>query len=254
MRQQDGEPSTSIPDPRTGLITVCCSSESSSKQSKIYLSRNPIIADYILMMRDENCPATQFRYNVSELAHLLAYEASGLLDLKRKEITLKLESGHPAAATMTDSSEVSVVAPTRSGLVLAAAVQRYFPHAPEGHVVLARRPGGGAPEILHSRLPRRLTKQVFFVDSTIVTGATALQLVGAMVAKHGATPHGCFVCIACTIEGAKNFFARFPNIPIVTGSISDQIDKETNQMTPGFGEIGDRLYNTDYDLELHRDM
>lgn len=232
--------------------------------AKLFIANNPIVKNLILMLRDRDCPSTQFRANLHSLGYLLTYEAIGLLPLQYRSVAFRstyqkrtdLDTATPGLhlaiqGDFIDDRDVSLICALRSALPLSNAAQLLFPLAAEGHIIAERKCDGGDVDTVFMRLPENPAKLSIFFDTIIATGKTAVHLVQTIEKKFNRLDVSCFICVAATIEGLQTFFGRYPEIPMVLGDMSDKLD-DWNQMKPGFGEIDDRIYNTKYDLTSHK--
>ena len=98
------------------------------------------------------------------------------------------------------------------------------------------------PVYYYEKLPADIDQRlVIIANPMLATGSFAIVTAGRMKKK------GCnslvFFCLNAAPEGVSTFQNAHPDIPIITAALDRQLDKNC-YILPGFGDAGDRIYNT----------
>jgi uracil phosphoribosyltransferase len=178
-----------------------------------------------------------FNELVSEIAHLLAYEATRRLPLTKREIKTPLETFE---ADDLENSDFLIVPILRAGLGMAEGLLEFLPMATVGHIGCYRDEKTLKPQNYYFKMPKNAQSAYCFVcDPMLATGGTAVETI-TLLKKHG-VKHITFLCIVAAPEGVSKTLAAHPDVPIYTASLDRQLN-DRGYILPGLGDAGDRLW------------
>lgn len=199
---------------------------------------HPLVKARVAMLRDESTPTELFRRTLSQLAALVAFEATRRLALSDKSVTTPLAkcAGHALR------DPVTIVPILRAGLGMAEALLAVLPEARVGHVGLARNEKTFLPEHYYFKAPADLgSSSVFIVDPMLATGNSAGDAADELK-RQGAKDLTLIALVGC-VQGATHFRERHPDIPVFLAAMDPELNA-TAYIVPGLGDAGDRYFGT----------
>jgi uracil phosphoribosyltransferase len=205
----------------------------------LVLVRHPLVQHKLSLMRDKRTGVKEFRELASEMAVLLAYEATRDLELEDIGLETPLESGFfPTLA----GKKLALVAILRAGLVLAEALVNLIPAAKVGHIGLYRDPDSLEPVEYYAKLPQDIgERRVFLLDPMLATGGSVLKSISIL--KGAGAQAISLICILASPQGVELINRAAPDVEIVTASVDRGLDQH-GYIVPGLGDAGDRLFGT----------
>ena len=199
---------------------------------------HPLVAHRITVLRDENTTSPVFRRAVSEIAALLAYEATRELHVER--ISVRTPTGLEADGVRLQAPGPLLVPILRAGLGLLDGFLSVLPEAEVGMVGLRRNEETFEPEQYAQKLPANLKgRDVFVLDPMLATGGS-LAFCCQLLIDKGAEQITAVSVIAAP-EGVKRVRDACPNVRIVTAALDPALN-ERAFIVPGLGDAGDRLF------------
>ena len=121
---------------------------------------HPLVQHKVSILRDENTGTKQFKELVSELAVLLAYEATRDLPLEDVDVQTPVDVAH---CKMLSGKKMAIVPILRAGLGMVEGVQTLVPSAKVGHICLYRDPETLQPVEYYCKLPADIEERDVFV-------------------------------------------------------------------------------------------
>lgn len=203
------------------------------------VSRHPLVAHKLTLMRRRNTPVAAFRQLMRELSWLLAAEA--LADLPLAPVPVET----PLAATTGQrlAREVCFVSILRAAEGFVPGLLELLPSASVGHVGLYRDETTLKPVCYYCKLPPDIAgRRVVVGDPMLATGGTAVEAV-RLVKEAGAREIG-FLCLVAAPEGVAALRAAHGDVPIHAGALDERLNAQ-GYILPGLGDAGDRLYGTE---------
>jgi len=206
----------------------------------VFVSQHPVIAHHLALLRDKNCPSSQFRSHVRIISRLLAAEATR--DLKTRDVSvttpLTVTNGHVLA------TPTPVLVPIlRAGLGLMPGFEDILPDAATGHIGLYRDEELKRPVQYLIRLPDVKGRAVFIIDPMLATGHSTVKAIDILI-ERGADPTLIkAVCLIAAPEGIAVVRQHYPQIAIHAASVDSHLN-ENAYIVPGLGDAGDRLFDT----------
>ncbi|KAK9670838.1 hypothetical protein K7432_017380 [Basidiobolus ranarum] len=202
-------------------------------------SKHPLIAHKLSLLRDKNSSAKQSRELLEEIAYLLAYEAMQDLDLK--EIG-QMESPLAPYTGEAIKDKIGLVPVLRSGLSLVNGFLTMIPTARILHIGLYREQISLQPVEYYNKLPKEPNVDLCIVlDPMVATGGTSVETINIL--KDWGVKRIKFVCVCASKAGLEALLEAHPDVTIYTGVVDETLSKE-GYIVPGFGDCGDRIYQT----------
>ncbi|WP_172331091.1 uracil phosphoribosyltransferase [Mangrovicoccus sp. HB161399] len=200
---------------------------------------HPLVQHKLTQMRMKETPTADFRRNLREIAHLLAYEVMRDLPLEKTAIETPME---PMMAPQIEGKKLVLVSILRAGNGLLEGVLDLVPQARVGHIGLYRDPETLVAVEYYLKVPSDIEdRPVIVVDPMLATANSAsaaltrLKEVGAKNMK--------FLCLLAAPEGIETLTRDHPDVPIYTAAIDERLD-DHGYIRPGLGDAGDRMFGT----------
>ncbi len=201
--------------------------------------KHPLVQHKVAILRNELTGTKEFGELISELATLLAYEATA--DLALEEVTVQTPVA-PAGCRMLKGRKLAIVPILRAGLGMVQGVQVLLPAAKVGHIGLYRDPDTLLPVEYYCKLPPDVDKRdIFVVDPMLATGGSACDAIDNL--KRRGAKSIKFLCIIAAPEGVKKLQQKHPDVAIFTAALDEKLN-EHGYIVPGLGDAGDRLFGT----------
>lgn len=204
----------------------------------VHISRHPVIAHKMTLLRDKRTPPPAFYRTVRELGALLAYESTADLKLEPVRIETPIEA-------MTGSElagGVGIVPILRAGLGLAEGFREVLPDAAVWHLGLRRDERTLEPIEYYNQLARSNNLQVCFsVDPMLATGGSAIDALNIL--KRYGVPHLRYVALIGAPYGLWKLREAHPDVPIYLAALDERLD-DRGYICPGLGDAGDRQFGT----------
>ena len=197
---------------------------------------HPIVQARLTVMRDERSSNAEFRAALRELATLLVYEATRVLQTAAVPITT------PVAPTagIAIANPPLLVPVLRAGLGMAEAAFNLLPESQMGFVGLARDEDTHEPTPYMASLPESLAgRPVIVLDPMLATGGSLLHCLH-LLAGRGASD----LTVVCALAAPEGL-ARIEESGLATRVYTASIDERLNEnayIVPGLGDAGDRQF------------
>jgi uracil phosphoribosyltransferase len=200
---------------------------------------HPLVQHKLSVLRDIRTGPTEFRELVSELAMLMAYEATREFSLAESTVTT------PICETTTKvlaGKKVAVVPILRAGLGMVDGILSLIPAAKIGHIGLYRDPETLEPVEYYCKLPEDIgERDVMIVDPMLATGGSAVAAIG-FLRERGAKSIRLLSIIAAP-EGVAAVTQADPDVRVYVCAVDAHLNSH-GYIVPGLGDAGDRLYGT----------
>jgi uracil phosphoribosyltransferase len=205
---------------------------------QVHISRHPVVAHKMTLLRDRLTAPPEFYRIVRELGALLAYESTADLKLEPVRIETPLE---PMTGSML-AGGVGIVPILRAGLGLAEGFREVLPDAAVWHLGLRRDERTLEPIEYYNQLARSSNLQVCFsVDPMLATGGSAIDALNVL--KRYGVPHLRYVALIGAPYGLLKLRQAHPDVPIFLGTLDERLD-DRGYICPGLGDAGDRQFGT----------
>jgi uracil phosphoribosyltransferase len=204
----------------------------------VHVSRHPLVAHKLTLLRDKATEPKKFRELVRELSWLLGYEAMADLAVRPIEVETPLE---PMTGARLEP-KVGLIPVLRAGLGMVDAMLELMPAAEVWHIGLYRDERTLQPVEYYNKLPDAATVQVCLIlDPMLATGGSAAATVDILKAWGAARIKQ--VSLIAAPEGIATLSAAHPDIEIHVGAVDRQLN-ERGYIQPGLGDAGDRQFGT----------
>ena len=212
---------------------------SEQKTGKVMILDHPLIQHKISKIRNKHTGVKEFRELASEIATLMAYEATRNLPLEERVIETPVA---PATVKVLAGKKLALVPILRAGLGMVDGVLTLIPAAKVGHIGLYLDPETLQPVKYYCKLPKDIENmEVFVTDPMLATGGTAVAGIDFVKAK-GAKKIT-FLCILAAPEGVKALQAAHPDVDIYAAAYDSHLN-DHGYIVPGLGDAGDRIFGT----------
>ncbi|GHO52811.1 uracil phosphoribosyltransferase [Ktedonobacter robiniae] len=205
---------------------------------RVHISRHPVMAHKMTLLRNKETPAAQFYRLVKEIGSLLAYEATAGLALREKTIETPLEQmqGYKLAGG------IGITPILRAGLGLAEGFREVLHDVQIWHLGLRRDERTLQALEYYNQLPHKVDLQICYaVDPMLATGGSAIDAVNILKAKG--IQRISFVCIIAAPYGLLKLSEAHPDIDIYIAALDERLNDQ-GYIVPGLGDAGDRQFGT----------
>ena len=200
---------------------------------------HPLVQHKVAILRDISTGTKQFKELVSELAVLLAYEATRDLPLEDVDVQTPVDVAH---CKMLAGKKMAIVPILRAGLGMVEGVQTLVPSAKVGHIGLYRDPDTLQPVEYYCKLPADIEERdVFVVDPMLATGGSAADAI-KLIKEKGAKRIK-FLGLIAAPEGIEKLCTAHPDVDIYVAALDSHLN-DHGYIVPGLGDAGDRIFGT----------
>jgi uracil phosphoribosyltransferase len=211
-----------------------------SEFKNLHIVDHPLVQHKLSHMRDKNCPDSQFRTLLREIAHLMSYEVLKDMEIETREIETPMQK---MDAPFLKKPLPVIVPILRAGLGMSDGVLDMIPEATTGHIGVYRDHDTHQPVEYLVKLPEVAGRHFILVDPMLATGGSAKFALDVMV-KHGVDPKKMsFMVLVAAPEGVKVIADAYPDLPIYTAALDEKLN-ENAYILPGLGDAGDRIFGT----------
>jgi len=199
---------------------------------------HPLITHKLTQLRRKETETKDFRYNLSEIAALMAYEITRDLPMKEADVETPMSKckTHELAGTIV------LIPVLRAGLGMVEGITNLIPDAKVGHIGIYRNHDTLKPMTYYSKLPDNLAEAVVIVlDPMLATGGSATAAISAL--KESGAKKIKLVCIIGAPEGVKRIEENHPDVQIYLAGLDEKLN-DIGYIVPGLGDAGDRLFGT----------
>ncbi|KAJ7638684.1 armadillo/beta-catenin/plakoglobin [Roridomyces roridus] len=208
--------------------------------SSVNVLTHPIANAQLSTLRKTTTTAKEFREGVHTISLILALEASRSLE----EETFTDQSPVASFTGTVVKPRIGLTPILRAGLGMTDAVLSLFPEAPIYHLGLFREKSTLQPVEYYSKLPSSPPiDMVFLLDPLIATGGTACAALSMIQDWGMSIKQVKLLCVLASQEGLNHVRAEFPELEIWVAGV-DQTLTQNGLISPGLGDAGDRLFNT----------
>jgi uracil phosphoribosyltransferase len=205
---------------------------------QLRLSRHPLVAHKLTLLRRATTDVPLFRRLVAELTYLLSYEATLDLPLAPREIETPLARMVGARIAMP----VAIVPILRAGLGMIDGFLDLMPEAHVWHLGVYRDERTLRPVEYYNKVTESLADyRCLVLDPMLATGGSSTDAV--TVVKSLGAREVRFVGLVAAPHGVCRLAAAHPDVTIHVGALDDHLN-DAGYIVPGLGDAGDRLFAT----------
>jgi len=201
--------------------------------------QHPLVQHKMGLLRQAHLSTKHFRELVSELAILLAYEATAELETETYQTNGWAGS---VQVKRIKGAKITLVPILRAGLGMLDGVLTLIPAAHISVVGLQRDEQTLQPIPYFEHLTSRLDERdILILDPMLATGGTLIATIDLLKRAGARRIKGIFLVAAP--EGIKALQTAHPDVTIYTAAIDDSLN-EQGYILPGLGDAGDRIFGT----------
>src|SRR5882724_9051560 len=164
---------------------------------------HPLIQHKLSILRDRRTSTRDFKQLVSEIATLMAYEATKDLPTEPVEIETPLER---MTGRQVSGKKLTLVPILRAGLGMVDGIAQLIPSARVGHIGLYRDHDTLKPVDYYFKIPAAEVERDFYLlDPMLATGGSAVAAVSAL--KDAGARRIRFLSIVAAPEGGARMLA-----------------------------------------------
>ena len=206
---------------------------------KIHIMSHPLIAHKVAILRDARTGTNEFRKVVSEIAALMAYEATRNMPTEKVEVRTPVGT---ARCQMLAGKKLAVVPILRAGLGMVDGILTLLPSAKVGHIGLFRDETTLEPVEYFCKLPPDIAERdILLVDPMLATGGSADAAIQSLK-NHGGRKITMLNLLAAP-EGLDRIAREHPDVEVLVAALDDHLN-EHGYIVPGLGDAGDRIFGT----------
>ena len=198
---------------------------------------HPLAADLLTVLRDRHTEPPEFRQTAERLGYLLVAEAISDMVTDEVEIDTPLETTQGTKL----HRPVVAVAVLRAGLGLLESVLTLVPDAAIGFAGVQRDEETAEPIAYYTKFPTLDGARVLILEPMLATGGSLSWAVGKV--KENGARDVTAVCVVAAPEGVARMEADHPDVRIVAATLDRGLNASF-YITPGLGDMGDRLFGT----------
>lgn len=198
---------------------------------------HPLASDLLTVLRDRTTAPPQFRQTAQRLGYLLVAEAIADMVTHPVEISTPLETTEGRRL----QRPVVAVAVLRAGLGLLDSVLTLVPDAAIGFAGVQRDEATALPIEYYTKFPTLDKARVLILEPMLATGGS-LSWAVSKVKENGARDITA-VCVVVAPEGLARVEGDHPDVRIVAATLDRGLNSSF-YITPGLGDMGDRLFGT----------
>ena len=200
--------------------------------------QHPVINDRLASIRHKDCPPSEFRRYVQEIAQLMVPAVTADLGTQSIEVTTPLQ----VTQCQQLARPIILVPILRAGLGMLEGFLRLLPEASVAHIGMARNEQTLEAQSYYFNAPPHLAEaEVIVLDPMLATSGSAAAAMRELQ-KHGAQ-HLRLACIVVAPEGLAALNETMPALPIYYPALDEKLN-EHGYILPGLGDAGDRIFGT----------
>lgn len=200
---------------------------------------HPLIQHKLSILRGVDTGCKEFRELVSEIAMLVAYEATRDLPLEDVEIETPLEK---MTAKAIAGKKLAIIPILRAGLGMEPGILSLIPAAKVGHIGLYRDPETALPVTYYCKLPQDISERIaIIIDPMLATGGSAIAAIDLL--KNSGVKHIKMMNIVAAPEGVEAVLTAHPDVQVYAAALDRELNSHS-YILPGLGDAGDRIFGT----------
>jgi len=201
---------------------------------------HPLVKHKIGLMREADISTKKFRELTSEVACLLAYEATR--DFQLEDRIINGWDGNRVTIQQIKGKKVTVVPILRAGIGMLDGVLSMIPNAKVSVVGMARNEETLEAHIYFERFVGKLDERLaLIVDPMLATGGSMAATI-ELLKKAGCLQIR-VLCLVGAPEGLARITAAYPELDIYVAAIDERLN-EHGYIIPGLGDAGDKIFGT----------
>lgn len=210
-----------------------------NKYPNLTVCDHPLIQHKLSHLRAKDTGCKEFRELVSEIAALIAYEATRDLPLTETEIETPLMK---TKTKVIAGKKLAVIPILRAGLGMEPGILSLIPAAKVGHIGLFRDHETAEPVTYYCKFPLDISERIaIIIDPMLATGGSAVAAVNLL--KNAGVKHIKMMNIVAAPFGVETVLSAHPDVQIYCAALDEGLN-ENKYILPGLGDAGDRIFGT----------
>jgi uracil phosphoribosyltransferase len=199
--------------------------------------QHPLASGLLTVLRDRDTEPPEFRQAAERLGYLLVAEALSDMAIEEIPIHTPLE---PTTGQRLQRPVVAV-AVLRAGLGLLESVLTLVPDAAIGFAGVQRNEETAEPMEYYTKFPHLAPARILILEPMLATGGSLSWAVDK-VKENGAVDITA-VCVVAAPEGVARMENDHPDVRVVAATLDRGLNPNY-YISPGLGDMGDRLFGT----------
>ena len=204
----------------------------------LHIIEHPLVQHKLSIMRNKETSTIQFRDLLKEIAMLMGYEITRDFPLEYEEIETPLMKMN---APKISGKKVVIAPILRAGLGMVDGLLSLIPSARVGHIGMYRDEETCQPVFYYYKMPVGKDRLVIVTDPMLATGGSACDAITRL--KADGFQHIRLMCLVASPQGVKAVTEKHPDIDIYLAALDEGLN-EKNNILPGLGDAGDRIFGT----------
>lgn len=200
---------------------------------------HPLVQHKIGLLREGDISTKKFRELTSEVARLLAYEATADFELERTRIEGWCG---PVEVSRIKGKKVTVVPILRAGLGMLDGVLDMVPSAKVSVVGLMRNEETLKPVHYFEKFVGHLAERIALILDPMLATAGSLIATVDLLKRRGCRDIRALVLVAAP-EGVAALHAAHPDVRVWAAAVDSHLDAH-GYIVPGLGDAGDKIFGT----------
>ncbi len=207
--------------------------------NQVFEIKHPLVAHKIGKMRKAEISTKDFRELASEIAQLLAYEATQ--DLETEKRTVQGWAGD-VEVEQIKGKKITIVPILRAGIGMQQGVLELIPGARVSVVGFERDHDTLEPRAYYQKLTTHMEdRTALIIDPMLATGGTAIATIDLL--KKAGCKHIKALFLVAAPEGIAKLHEKHPDVDIYTASVDQKLNEDA-YILPGLGDAGDKIFGT----------
>ena len=199
---------------------------------------HPLVLHHVTRLRDKATTPEDFRYLVTRLAVLLAYEATQDLQIEPHIVQTPLTTATGGRLR----ERIGLVPILRAGLGMVDPILNLIPEAEVWHLGLYRDEETAQPVKYYSKLPPdRPVDVALILDPMLATGGSAVSALAEL--NDWGVKRTKVLSIIASRDGISEVNSQYPAAEVCVCAVDDDLNAQ-KFIVPGLGDAGDRMFNT----------
>ena len=204
----------------------------------LHLIDHPLVQHKLSIMRDKNTSTNKFRELLKEISFFMGYEVTRDFPLTYHEIETPLMKMN---APKISGKKVVIAPILRAGLGMVEGLTTLMPSARIGHIGMYRDEETCEPVFYYYKMPANKERLVIVTDPMLATGGSAIDAINRL--KEDGYTSIRLMCLVASPQGVKAVQEKHPDVDIFLASLDEGLN-EKNDILPGLGDAGDRIFGT----------
>lgn len=200
--------------------------------------QHPVIDDRMARLRQCDCPTSEFRTYVREIAQMMVPSVTENLFTMSVEVKTPLE----VTTGRKLEREIVLVPILRAGLGMLDGFLNLLPTASVAHIGMERDEQTLQPRSYYFKAPTVLNHaDVIVIDPMLATGGSAAAAISEL--KNNGAKHIRFACLVAAPEGLQTMNNAHPDVSVYYPALDNRLNAQ-GYILPGLGDAGDRIFGT----------